>query len=137
MPRHQLVGITPLSSIKLNKLVITSITSFEQFLINSFLIISIPHALLFFNFLITSAISFVVKFTFNSSFAERSVNIGSKYVELFASACLLPSSLKCSAKFCKGILFVADFDFSLQPKISQNYFALLDLSVLSLLDNCL
>ena len=33
--------------------VITSITSFEQFLINSFLIISIPHALLFFNFLIT------------------------------------------------------------------------------------
>ena len=127
MPRHQLVGITPLSSNNL----------YHILRANSFLIISIPHALLFFNFLITSAISFVVKFTFNSSFAERSINIGSKSVELFASACLLPSSLKCSAKFCKGILFVADLDFSLLPKISQNYFALLDLSILSLLDNCL
>ena len=97
------------------------------------------YALLFFSFLITSAISFVVKLAFNSSFTERSINIGSTSVESFASACLLPSSLKCSAKFCKGILFVADFYFLffLLPKISQNSFALLDLSVLSLLDNCL
>ena len=67
---HQSVGITPVLRIQLNRFVIKPITGGGQFFKNSFLIKSIPHALLFVNLQISFDISLTVKSTFKSSFIE-------------------------------------------------------------------
>ena len=78
IPMHQSVGTMPVIKTKLNNFTTNSLTFNGLYFKNSFIILSTPKALLFYNFFSNGINSSSVNKQFISSFKEREISLGSQ-----------------------------------------------------------